>query len=164
MFSHPPLRSMRRRTLISLAIPVIALVGLACHGQVVRSAGVDAGPKMLVPVVPPDSLPPDLTDATKWASGGSYYNGTILREILILRFRPGTSQADRQAAVDLVHGTVAGGRRFSAADGLYLIRVPTGATVELLFKAIDALQALPQVLSAMPDEIISGATGTRCCR
>ena len=111
---------------------------------------------MLVPVVPPDSLPSDLTDSTMWVSGKPYYNGTILRDILILRFRAGTSQAERQAAVDLVHGIVAGGRRFTEADGLYLIRVPTDGTVAPLFKAIDALNALPQVSHAMPDEIIFG--------
>jgi predicted secreted Zn-dependent protease len=111
-----------------------------------------------VPVVPPDSLPSDLTDSTKWASGGTYYNGTILREIILVRFRPGTSQADRQAAIDLVHGVVAGGRRFSATtEGLYLIRIPTDGTINPLIQAVSTLQALPQVSSADVDEIIFNA-------
>ena len=147
---------MRRHAPRALSLLAIALVGLACRGQAVRSPGVGRYQQTLVPVVPPDSLPSDLTDSTKWVSGGSHYNGTILRDVLILIFRPGTSQAERQAAVDLVHGTVAGGRRFTKTEGLYLIRVPTDGTIAPLFRAIGALNALPQVSHAMPDEIIFG--------
>jgi hypothetical protein len=149
-----PFRSMRRPPLLACSILAMALVALACHGPLMRSAGAESNERPLVPAVPPDSLPPDLTDSTKWVTGGSYYSGTILRDILIVRFRQGTSQAERQAAVDLVNGTVVGGRRFSKADGLYLVRVPTDGTIEPLFEAIAALEALPQVSTAMPDEIL----------
>lgn len=107
-----------------------------------------------MPAIPPDSVPSDIADSTKWVSGEPHYAGTIRRDILILQFRPGTSQADRQAAVDLVHGVVAGGRRFSATDGLYLIRIPTDGTIDPLFKAIAALKALPHVSIAMPEQIL----------
>lgn len=107
-----------------------------------------------VPAIAPDSLPADYGDSTTWVSGGSHFRGTILRDILVLVFKPGTSQPDRQAAVDLVHGVVVGGRHIAATGGLYLVRVPTDGMIEPLFQAIGMLRALPQVSIAMPDEII----------
>ena len=110
-----------------------------------------------VPATPPDSVPADLGDSTKWVSGGSHYGGTILRDIIVLVFRRGTSQAERQSAIDLVRGSVAGGHPLPQGEGIYLVRVPTDGTIEPLFKAIAALRALPQVSIAMPDEIIFGS-------
>jgi hypothetical protein len=110
-----------------------------------------------VPVLPPDSVPADLADSTKWVSGEPHYAGTILRDILVLVFRPGTTQAARQSAIDLVNGTVVGGHPVPGGEGVYLVRVPTNGTIEPLFQAIAVLKSLPQVSIAMPDEIIISA-------
>ena len=113
--------------------------------------------RAIVPAVPPDSLPADYGDTARWVSGGSHVSGKILSEIVVLAFRRNTPQADRQAAVDLVHGTVVGGRRGPDGDGIYLVRVPTAGTIEPLFQAIATLKALPQVAIAMPEMILIGA-------
>ena len=77
-----------------------------------------------VPATPPDSVPADLGDSTKWVSGGSHYGGTILRDIIVLVFRRGTSQAERQSAIDLVHGSVAGGHPLPQGEGIRERRRP----------------------------------------
>jgi hypothetical protein len=110
-----------------------------------------------VPMSPPDSEPSDLRDSTKWVSGEPRYAGFILRDILVLMFRPGTTQADRQAAIDLVNGTVVGGYPVPNTESAYLIRVPSDSTLEPLFQAISKLRELPQVSIAMPDEILIDA-------
>lgn len=110
-----------------------------------------------VPATAPDSVPSDLEDSTKWVSGEPNYAGTIVRDILVLVFRPGTSQAERQFAVDQVNGTVVGGHAVPNGEGVYLIRVPTDSTLAPLFQAIATLRRLPQVSIAMPDDIIMNA-------
>ena len=101
-----------------------------------------------VPPLPPDSVPTEYGDSTSWVSGAPHLAATILRDILVLQFRPGTLPADRAAAVALVNGTVVGGRRRHDGDGLYLVRVPVDGTIEPLFRAIAQLRQLPQVLNA----------------
>jgi hypothetical protein len=112
--------------------------------------------RALVPAVPPDSVPADYGDTARWVSGGSHVSGKILSDIVVLEFRRYTPQADRQAAVDLVHGIVVGGRRRGDGDGIYLVRVPTDGRIEPLFQAIATLRALSQVAIAMPEMILIG--------
>ena len=113
--------------------------------------------RQVVPMSPPDSEPSDLRDSTKWVSGEPHYAGLILRDIVVLIFRPGTAQADRQSAIDLVNGTVVGGYPVPNTESAYLVRVPSDSALEPLFQAISKLRGLPQVSVAMPDEILIDA-------
>ncbi|HYW05476.1 MAG TPA: hypothetical protein VE913_00895 [Longimicrobium sp.] len=82
--------------------------------------------------------------------------GTYLRDILVVLFKPGTPQRERQAAIDLVRGQVIGGARWSNGDGLYYIRVPTDGKPGSLRPALDALDRLPQVQNARPEFVDMG--------
>jgi hypothetical protein len=108
----------------------------------------------IVPALPPDSVPAGYLDSTQWVSGGSHIAGMILRDIIVVSFRRNTSLADRQSAIDLVHGVVVGGLRSQDGDGLYLVRVPIDGTIEPLFRAIGTLRTLPQVSTALPEIIV----------
>jgi hypothetical protein len=72
-----------------------------------------------------------------------------IRSIVAVGFRAGTSQSDRQSAVDRVNGIVVGGIRFRREDGDYFLRIPD-STFSGIQKAIAIEQALPQVAIAHP--------------
>jgi hypothetical protein len=65
-------------------------------------------------------------------------------------FVAGATQAQRQAAIDLVGGLVVGGRRRDPDEGRYYIRIEYDAAGHNLCDALDALVALPQVEIASP--------------
>lgn len=121
-------------------------------GRPLGNPNVLTGPDK-VPALPPDSLPIELRTLSDTVSGGTEHPGPVLRDIIVVLFRPGTAQAERQAAIDSVHGVVVGGRRDSDGDGVYLVRVPTDGTIDTLSRITKRLNALRQVLVAMPDEV-----------
>ena len=41
-----------------------------------------------------------------------------------MKFLPNATQADRQSAIDAVHGTVVGGMAIPTPEGYYAVRVP----------------------------------------
>lgn len=80
-----------------------------------------------------------------------YVSGSYVRDLAMVLFRADATQAQRQAAVDLVHGEVVGGHRLAnGADGYYFIRIPGDDYPRPLMRALDKLRPLPQVLSATP--------------
>ncbi|MBA4160371.1 MAG: S8 family serine peptidase, partial [Gemmatimonadetes bacterium] len=101
-----------------------------------------------VPPQAPDTLPAGLYDESTIRHNSVCIASPVLKDIIVLRFRPGTPQEQRQAAVDLVQGEVIGGRRPTDLEGQYYIRTPDDGTGERLCQAIDQLRALPQVLVA----------------
>ena len=44
----------------------------------------------VVPAMPPDSVPADYLDSTRWVSGGNHRAGLILPDIVIIGFKRGT--------------------------------------------------------------------------
>lgn len=101
-----------------------------------------------VPAVAPDTVP-------RWAYGpdNAEWNsakipGVYMKDLLLVLFRKGVAQADRQAAIDLVGGEVIGGERVLRYDGLYFVALPSDSTGARLLHARDALEALPQVEAA----------------
>jgi hypothetical protein len=75
------------------------------------------------------------------------------RDIVLLIFKNGTSIEQKQAAIDLVDGEVIGGAppKIPGIEGVYVVRVPDDGTSRPLMRAIDALEALPQILAATVD-------------
>jgi hypothetical protein len=69
--------------------------------------------------------------------------------VLSVVFAVGASQSERQAAIDLVDGTVIGGLN-PGGDGSYYVRVEGDGTIETIFEVAHTLNALPQVALAGP--------------
>jgi hypothetical protein len=105
-----------------------------------------------VPDVPPDSVPAWVYAPENLTRDDSpFMAGAFPRNVVFVAFKEGTPREERQAAVDLVRGSVVGGRRGS----LYLIRVADDGTTRPLFEAIRMLEALPQVAFAEPDPVVA---------
>lgn len=116
-----------------------------------------ATPAASVPVEPPDSEPSWLYADSNLTSdprlAWRFVRGTIM-----LRFKPGTAQLERQTAIDTIRGRVVGGIRFRgrSGDGLYIVQVPAGESNAALFEAIALLNRLPQVDTAYPRTVMAG--------
>ena len=113
-----------------------------------------------VPAIAPDTLPsglisslPNITDSA---------NRTIKSQIVMVKFREGTAQPLREAAVNAVSGQVIGGIRVPIGEGVYYLRITTASTASALHAAASILHALPQVavvylLDAVPMDQQSSA-------
>jgi hypothetical protein len=101
-----------------------------------------------VPAEAPDTLPTDYYDSSKTRLGAACVSLRVHRDLITVTFNAGVTQAQRQAAIDLVGGQVAGGRRRGAGEGRYFVQIPFDQAGQNLCDAIDALNALPQVSSA----------------
>jgi len=67
-------------------------------------------------------------------------------DLVMVTFVRGASQPERQAAIDLVRGSLIGG----AWDAYYIL-VPPDGTPDPVWQAVDVLSSLPQVHLATPD-------------
>ena len=94
-----------------------------------------------VPAVPPDSTP------AWFQNDSSYLNNGLgaLKRVVVVRFDPTATQAERQAAVDSVGGTVIGGTKLVTNDGFYLVYVNSATTEDALFSVIATLERQPKV-------------------
>jgi hypothetical protein len=106
-----------------------------------------------VPASPPSLAPRELWTRENQMQDSIFTRGSFLRDIAAIRFKPGASQRERQAAVNLVGGNVVGGIPLGNGDGYYLVRVPGDGTARPLFKALQRLRALPQIDSAAPQYV-----------
>lgn len=100
----------------------------------------------------PDTAPDWLYE--RLTSDSPVISGTFLKNILFVIFHAGTSQAERQAAVDSVRGRVVGGLRDFGDDGYYVVLVEDDhpdVPGQALLEASDALNGLPQVDLASPE-------------
>jgi hypothetical protein len=107
-----------------------------------------------VPAQAPDTVPIGLYDnpANMLANSPHFaLSDKVLRDIVSLRFHPGATREERQAAVDVVHGAVVGGQPMPGDESYYLVRVDADGTGSLLAQAIDTLNTLPQVAVATPE-------------
>ena len=98
-----------------------------------------------VPAEPPDSEPAWFSADTMWTSDMPESPFPVLKNIVSVTFTPSATQAERQAAIDLVHGKVVGGSRVARFYWILLPDDPTGHTMR---RALELLQGLPQVRGA----------------
>ena len=82
-------------------------------------------------VYPPAGVPP-------WVTADSNRVSYFSKHVLLVAFREGASRAAIQAALDSVDGAVISG----AGMGLYVVRIPGGATLDELARAQSQLRAL----------------------
>lgn len=85
---------------------------------------------------------------SSWAGPSSYIPVKFTKTIVVLQFKSEATQAERQAAVDSVAGTVIGG--YNAA-GIYLLQVSDPGDGSGIMRAVEKLEALPNVLGATPN-------------
>ncbi len=111
-----------------------------------------------VPAIPPDLIPDSLLEHRNVDSVAPW--GPSIRDVVTVQFKLGTSQADRQAAVDAVGGVVVGGLQLLGPDmgndGAYLVKISGDSTRVAWKHAWDQLAAMPQVLFAQPELILRG--------
>lgn len=108
-------------------------------------------PANVVPAEAPDSVPAWVRADSNFAAPSAYIPVRFRRNILVVHFRRTATQAERQAALDLVSGTVVGGHSGRTGNGFYIVRVADPGDGSRLVEASDQLDALPQVTSAGPD-------------
>lgn len=111
---------------------------------------------------PPDSLPIRYYQRSSVMEEPACSGIAFPRHIVLLSFSEATTLAERQAAVDLVDGTVVGGIPVSE-QGIYIIRVEDDARGVGVCEAARTLEGLPSVEVAGPDhrtEIQEAATWT----
>jgi hypothetical protein len=72
-----------------------------------------ARPSLLVPAAPPDSVPRAYYRDENVIESAPCTQGPLLSNILVVSFEPGSSRAERSAAVAAVGGAVVGGRPLS---------------------------------------------------
>lgn len=104
----------------------------------------------LMPPMPPDSLPAHFYDDANWVENPPCRSLPIVRHLVAVWFKENATPEQRQAALDLVGGTVVGGVPISE-QGLYLLWVDDNGTGAGVCQAVSALQALPYVELARPD-------------
>ncbi|MHB1299184.1 MAG: hypothetical protein ACYC0B_11700 [Gemmatimonadaceae bacterium] len=120
-----------------------------------------ATPCSVVPATPPDSTPREYNTFADTIGGGDTFGGTVLRDIVVLQFRRGTSQSDKQTAICRVRGVVVGGRPLATGEGIYLVRIPGDRSIRALRRAIDALREVPHVLYVGPERVLTNLTPAR---
>ena len=136
------------RTILAGALITILACGAAGHQFA------SAGPP--VPSAAPDSVPNWLRATSRWVTNPARVSGRFVRDLVLVRFVAGATQAQRQQAIDLVGGTVVGGVPFEGAEGVYYVQLPADSSNERVFAAIATLQGLGQVQNALPDLIDVG--------
>lgn len=107
-----------------------------------------------VPAVPPDTTPAWVyADSMLTDDDSPHMSGRFPRNVLWLDFYPGTTQEEKQAAIDYIGGEVVGG---SSLTDTYVVRVHDDGTTYPLFVALEKLKSLPQILSALPGGFVVG--------
>lgn len=86
---------------------------------------------------PLEALPPDTLPLDIWRNRGP--GGTVY-DVIAVRFRMGTSMADRRRAITAIKGTVVGGIRNDGGsiEGIYFLRIPD-ADLEAALRALSIL-------------------------
>jgi hypothetical protein len=100
-----------------------------------------------VPLIPPGRFPRALFDSlgTVMTTNPGVAPGPYRRDIVIVKFNPGTPQPARQAAIDSIGGEVVGGSLdVDGQDGAYYVRI-SGGTFDALVDAVATLHRQPQV-------------------
>ena len=133
-----------RRWCGALTVPLAALLAAPAV------LGAQRPTEPVVPAIPPDSVPAWLYADSSLVPLYSVGSAAFVRDVVIVYFRAGTPQRDRQAAVRRVAGTVVGGARLFGDDGAYLVRLPVpagppGDAWARLQRARAVLDSLPQV-------------------
>jgi hypothetical protein len=129
--------------LLATALALAGLVAASANAQ-------ESGRRRLVPASPPDTIPAWIVADSNLVGDSVQTAAYFYANVIRVRFRTGTSQADRQAAIDAVQGVVVGGRPYPAGEGAYYVRIEAGRRIEPLRAAATRLRGMRQVAVAVP--------------
>ena len=130
------------------------LVGLA----LIASGCARPIPAQVVPAQAPDSISSALWDSltapANLITDAPHLHGTWARNVMIISFKTAATQADRQAAIALIHGEVVGGRAMPMGERQYIVRIPYALPGDSLsgpvLRAFKTLMDHPAVVAAYP--------------
>jgi hypothetical protein len=136
-------------TLITSSISFNMAIAITSDGQ--RGAHNQGTPPACVsiPALVPDSIPVWFKADTILVSMPSRYPALYTRDVVMIRFLPAATHAQKEAAVASAGGRVVGGIRFEGIPGFYAVQLPRDTTNVGVFDAIDILNTLPGVRQAM---------------
>lgn len=120
------------------------------HSIVIAARG-EESEVFAVPMVASSSRPVVLWDSlgtTIDNSPGMPANVRFHRQILVVAFHEGTSQQQRDQAIDSVRGRIVGGRHTGVPEAYYYVFLPHATTAEPFRTARMTLSSLPQVAIA----------------
>jgi hypothetical protein len=98
-----------------------------------------------VPALPPTSQPAWVLSDSNYAPPATGLPLGFARNVIHIIFKVGTSQAQRQQAVDQVGGVVVGGIPLTGGDGYYDVAIPDSGQGVQLQAAVTSLLSLIQV-------------------
>ena len=98
-----------------------------------------------VPALPPTSQPAWVLSDSNYAPPATGLPLGFARNVIHIIFKVGTSQAQRQQAVDQVGGVVVGGIPLTGGDGYYDVAIPDSGQGVQLQAAVTSLRSLSQV-------------------
>jgi hypothetical protein len=104
-----------------------------------------------VPPEAPDTLPDWVYAPTNYDSNTASIGGVFVKNIVVAQFKAGTSQAERQAAIDSTGGVVVGGVRSGSGEGLYYLSLEDSTRGGVLVAASQVLERQPQIAFATYD-------------
>lgn len=132
-----------RASRLSTLLIVTHALACASPGRPAETPPVERGQS--VPSTPPNFQPPELDVGLVSNDNGDSVSTTVLS----VDFDAEATQTERQAAIDLVGGTVIGGVN-RGGYGWYYVEVAGDGTTETIYEIARTLDALPQVLLATP--------------
>jgi hypothetical protein len=136
-----------------MAVAVVALVATGCGSAYPNAVTAARQP---VPAEAPDSVPGWVRADSNMTGPSASIPVRFRKNLLIVQFDRKATQAERQAAIDLVAGTVVGG----GGGTIYLVRITDPGDGSEMVKAGKRLETLPYVLAASPDYEMSRNQGT----
>src|SRR5256886_59907 len=133
---------------------IVYALGGNGNGGPLATAEAYQPPANPVPAVPPDSDPANLYVDSLIVRGSPDLSAPFVRNTLVLLFKTGTPQSERQAAIDQINGRVVGGYPLADGDGFYLVSIADDGTTGPLFAAVAALEARASVEIASPHILV----------
>lgn len=101
-------------------------------------------------------MPSRFYEEPNFRVGSACSAGKLLRGTVVVTLEEGTTQAQKQEAIDLIEGQVVGGvRPRDDIEGGYYVRVEDDPERRILCEAIEMLNALPQAGYASPELVAS---------
>ena len=103
----------------------------------------------------PNDNPPDWVYAdTNLVDHAAWISGTVVKNVVILAFKPGTTFERQAAIVRMVRGTIVQHDSTLGADGFLMIRVASHPDACAVKQAVELLEHVAEVEMATPEVLL----------